>query len=190
MKKTLCSCLLMYCIFIGIETKAQLQFENTYGLLVNDPSGITVLRGTVALNNLIPVAGNKNNKLTGYNDPGSLSKDLVAENKKNKFNIGVYYTTEICCVFSSKYTKPVRQDLLRDLAGISLRFFDRVSVYAGAGFFRQGIFSDLAFKDIRKEVGVSLQIPKHNLTVGTSYGIVKKLSLNVGYFVPIKKTKS
>jgi len=168
MKKIIFASILLLGTIISSETKAQLQFENTFGLLVNDPSGISVGRGTVALNNLIP----------------------VGDKKENKFNIGVYYTTELCCVFTSKYTKPVRQDLLRDLAGISLRFFDRVSVYAGAGFFRQGIFSDLAFKDIRKEVGVSLQIPKHNLTVGTSYGIVKKLSLNVGYFVPIKKTKS
>ena len=163
MKKITSITLLFLSILISAETKAQLQFENTFGLLVNDPSGISVGRGTVALNNLIPVAGNK----------------------ENKFNIGLYYTTEICCTFSSKYTKPVRQDLLRDLAGISLRFFDRVSVYAGAGFFRQGIFSDLAFKDIRKEVGASLQIPKHNLTLSSSYGLVKGLSLNIGYFVPI-----
>jgi hypothetical protein len=149
---------------ISSETKAQLQFENTFGFLVNDPSGISVGRGTVALNNLIP----------------------VADNKENKFNIGLYYTTEICCTFTSKYTKSVRQGLLRDLAGISFRFFDRFSVYAGAGFFRKGIFSDLAFKDIRKEVGASLQIPKHNLTLSSSYGVMKGLSLNVGYFVPVR----
>ena len=168
MKQFFLSSILLFALLFSTKSNAQLQFENTYGLLVNDPSGITVLRGTVALNNLIP----------------------VAQGKENKFNLGVYYTTEMCCVFSSKYTKPVRQDLLRDLAGLSLRFFKNVSIYAGAGFFRQGIFSDLKFADIRKEVGVAVQIPKHNLTLSSSYGLVKKLSLNVGYFVPIKKSKS
>lgn len=168
MKQHLLPSMLFFALLVSTTSKAQLQFENTYGLLVNDPSGIAVLRGTIGLNNLIP----------------------VADNKENKFNIGVYYTTEACCMFSSnKYAKPVRQDLLKDLAGLSLRFFDRVSLYAGVGFFRQGIFSDLKFDDIRKEVGLAVQIPKHNLTLSSSYGLVKKLSLNVGYHVPINRSR-
>ena len=167
MKKTLCSCLLMYCIFISIEIKAQLQFENTFGLLVNDPSGITVLRGTVALNNLIP----------------------VSQDKDNKFNLGVYYTTEMCCVFSSKNTKPQREGSLRDLLGLSLRFFDKFSIYGGVGVFRSGILNEDDFELVRKEVGASFQIPKYNMTLSSSYGANKGLSLNVGYYVPFNKSK-
>jgi hypothetical protein len=166
MKAFLLTAMLFFALLISITSKAQLQFENTYGLLVNDPSGISVLRGTVGLNNLIP----------------------VAENKENKFNIGVYYTTEICCVFSSKYTKPVRQDLLRDIAGLSLRFFKNVSLFAGMGLFRQGVLSKTPYGSMRKELGVSFQIPKHNLTLSSSYGTTKKLSLNVGYHVPLRKS--
>ena len=163
--KNILSYLLFFSTILSLETKAQLQFENTYGLLVNDPSGITVLRGTVALNNLIP----------------------VSQDKENKFNIGVYYTTEICCAFSSKYPKKESMDLLYDLAGISLRFFDRISLYAGGGFFRRGMLSKNNNK--RAELGLAYQIKKYNLTISSSLGLWKGPSVNVGYFVKLSKNK-
>jgi hypothetical protein len=167
MKKITFAAVLMIGILFSAETKAQLQFENTFGLLLNDPTDLTVLRGTVALNNLFK----------------------VSEGKTNKFNIGVYYTTELCCAFSSKtVSKSDRDDTRKDLAGLNLRFFNRLTLFGGVGLFRNGVFSGNG--SLRKELGLGLQIPKYNMSVSASLGDTKGPSLNVGYFVPIKKTKS
>jgi hypothetical protein len=168
MKKITSITLLFLGILISAETKAQLQFENTFGLLVNDPSGITVLRGTVALNNLIP----------------------VADNKENKFNLGVYYTTEMCCVFTSKVPKKQSEGTVRDLVGLNFRLFNRLSIFGGLGLFRDGLLNEDDFEMVRKEIGFSYQIPKYNMTISTSYGAKKGPSLNVGYFVPINKSNN
>lgn len=133
-----------------------------------------------------------------YIDPGfgAVFKDNTG-NLSPRFNIGahnllfkrfgVYGTIEVVRVPDQKFISETDE---RDIVGGIIRVNDILSIYGGAGVFSNGIFANnFNLKVVRKEAGISVNIPKAKLNIDLGYSTSSGLSGNIGYVIPLSKSK-
>ena len=100
--------------------------------------------------------------------------------------LGVYGTIEIARTPGAKLFKETDE---RDIAGGIFRVNDFLSVYGGAGMISNGLLSNgFKLKGVRKEAGVSFNIPDAHLNIDIGYSNSSGIAANIGYIIPFGKS--
>ena len=111
---------------------------------------------------------------------GVAINNVLASNS-NEFlkKLGFYYIIEHAN--NSNYIENNSSDYTRDVLGLRFKLDNHFTVFAGAGMFKNGIFSGSNTK--RKEIGLAYELNHFLFEVAISGGIK---SANIGYVIPFK----